>query len=115
MGMWDGRMLTVAEETLQEIARKNNKQVAIHLYGRKSIRDLRHYQGGFAAQGRGEEAELQTQLDTLARWIPLQPFRLYALQPPYGKSWKTDLERMAARVNRDPRFVIEHAGDRNIT
>ena len=32
--------------------------------------------------------------------------------PPYGKSWKTDLERMGGKKEmRDPRFVIEHAGD----
>ena len=32
--------------------------------------------------------------------------------PPYGKSWKTDLERMGGKKEmRDPRFVIEHADD----
>ena len=32
--------------------------------------------------------------------------------PPYGKSWKTDLERMGGKGDmRDPRYVIEHAGD----
>ena len=32
--------------------------------------------------------------------------------PPYGKSWKTDLDRMGGKDNmHDPRFLIEHAGD----
>ena len=32
--------------------------------------------------------------------------------PPYGKSWKTDLERMGGKDGiKDPRFIIEHAGD----
>ena len=32
--------------------------------------------------------------------------------PPYGKSWKTDLERMGSKSGmKDPRFIIEHAGD----
>ncbi len=32
--------------------------------------------------------------------------------PPYGKSWKTDQERMGGAKNiRDPRFVVGHAGD----
>ena len=32
--------------------------------------------------------------------------------PPYGKSWKTDLERMGGKKEmRDHRFVIEHADD----
>ncbi|MBL8254614.1 MAG: N-6 DNA methylase, partial [Candidatus Competibacter sp.] len=32
--------------------------------------------------------------------------------PPYGKSWKTDLERMGGKTDlKDPRFVISHGGD----
>jgi len=32
--------------------------------------------------------------------------------PPYGKSWKGDLERMGGRAGiKDPRFVVEHDGD----
>jgi len=32
--------------------------------------------------------------------------------PPYGKSWKGDLERLGGKAGiKDPRFVIEHAGD----
>ena len=32
--------------------------------------------------------------------------------PPYGKSWKSDLERMGSKAGmKDPRFVVEHAGD----
>ena len=32
--------------------------------------------------------------------------------PPYGKSWKSDLERMGGKNDmRDPRFMIERAND----
>ena len=32
--------------------------------------------------------------------------------PPYGKSWKSDLERMGGKDGiKDPRFIIQHAGD----
>ena len=32
--------------------------------------------------------------------------------PPYGKSWKTDLQRMGGKKEMcDPQFVIEHADD----
>jgi type I restriction enzyme M protein len=32
--------------------------------------------------------------------------------PPYGKSWKSDLERMGGKDGiKDPRFIIEYAGD----
>ena len=32
--------------------------------------------------------------------------------PPYGKSWKTDLERLGGKSGiRDHRFIIEHGGE----
>ncbi|MDT8820458.1 hypothetical protein NXH62_18440, partial [Klebsiella pneumoniae] len=32
--------------------------------------------------------------------------------PPYGKSWKTDLERMGGKKEfSDPRFIVNHGGD----
>jgi len=32
--------------------------------------------------------------------------------PPYGKSWKSDLDRMGGKEGvKDPRFIIQHAGD----
>src|ERR1022692_4687057 len=32
--------------------------------------------------------------------------------PPYGKSWKSDLERMGGKTGiKDPRFIIQHADD----
>ena len=31
--------------------------------------------------------------------------------PPYGKSWNTDQDRMGGKKTTDPRFVIQHAGD----
>ena len=43
---------------------------------------------------------------------PGREFDFMLSNPPYGKSWKTDLERMGGKRDmRDPRFVIEHAGD----
>jgi len=32
--------------------------------------------------------------------------------PPYGKSWKSDLERMGGKTGiKDPGFIIQHGGD----
>ena len=43
--------------------------------------------------------------------FPSREFDFMLSNPPYGKSWKTDLERMGGKKDmRDPRFVIEHAG-----
>ena len=44
--------------------------------------------------------------------FPSREFDFMLSNPPYGKSWKTDLERMGGKKEmRDPRFAIEHAGD----
>ena len=44
--------------------------------------------------------------------FPSREFDFMLSNPPYGKSWKTDLERMGGKRDmRNPRFVIEHAGD----
>ena len=44
--------------------------------------------------------------------FPGRKFDFMLSNPPYGKSWKTDLERMGGKSGmRDPRFVVSHAGD----
>ncbi|HSH77032.1 MAG TPA: N-6 DNA methylase, partial [Herpetosiphonaceae bacterium] len=44
--------------------------------------------------------------------FPSYEFDFMLSNPPYGKSWKTDLDRMGGKNEmRDPRFVIQHAGD----
>jgi type I restriction enzyme M protein len=48
--------------------------------------------------------------------FPAREFDLMRSNPPYGKSWKTDLERLGGKAGiKDPRFVIEHAGDPEFT
>ena len=44
--------------------------------------------------------------------FPAREFDFMLSNPPYGKSWKSDLERMGGKSDvKDPRFVVEHAGD----
>jgi type I restriction enzyme M protein len=44
--------------------------------------------------------------------FPSHEFDFMLSNPPYGKSWKSDLERMGGKKDmKDPRFKIEHAGD----
>ncbi len=44
--------------------------------------------------------------------FPSREFDFMLSNPPYGKSWKTDLERMGGKQNMsDPRFVVTHNGD----
>ena len=79
-------------------------------------RDLRHLQGRLLLKGEGEAADNIVggpEHSTLANdAFPSREFDFMLSNPPYGKSWKTDLERMGGKKDmRDPRFVIEHAGD----
>jgi type I restriction enzyme M protein len=67
-------------------------------------------------KGEGEEADNIVggpEWSTLANdAFPSREFDFMLSNPPYGKSWKSDQERMGGKGGmRDPRFVIEHAGD----
>ena len=44
--------------------------------------------------------------------FPASEFDFMLSNPPYGKSWKGDLERMGGKSGiGDPRFIVEHEGD----
>jgi len=44
--------------------------------------------------------------------FPSQEFDFMLSNPPYGKSWKTDLERFGGKGDiKDPRFVVQHRGE----
>ena len=112
-----GGMLTVAEDVLQQLAADHGKEVSTHLLRPgDQRRDLRHLQGRPAAEGEGDAADNIVggpEHSTLANdAFPSREFDFMLSNPPYGKSWKTDLERMGGKRDmRDPRFVIEHDGD----
>ena len=79
-------------------------------------RDLRHLQGRPADERRGRgrrQHRGRPEHSTLSNdAFPSREFDFMMSNPPYGKSWKTDLERMGGKSDmRDPRFVIEHADD----
>ena len=110
-------MLTVAEETLQQLAGGHGKEVATHLYGQEiNAETYAICKADLLLKGEGEAADNIVggpEHSTLANdAFPLREFDFMLSNPPYGKSWKTDLERMGGKKDmRDPRFVIEHAGD----
>lgn len=112
-----GGMLTVAEETLQQIAKAHGKQVVTHLYGQEingetyaiCKADLLLKGDGDAADNIVGGPEHSTLSNDAFR---SSQFDFMLANPPYGKSWKGDLERMGGKKDlKDPRFVIEHAGD----
>jgi len=64
-------------------------------------------------QGEGGEAENMAYGSTLSQdGFRTHQFDFMLSNPPYGKSWKSDLERMGSKdgVN-DSRFIISHGGD----
>ena len=112
-----GGMLTVAEETLQELAAEKGKDVSTHLYGQEiNAETYAICKADLLLKGEGDAADNIVggpEHSTLANdAFPSREFDFMLSNPPYGKSWKTDLERMGGKNDmRDPRFVIEHAGN----
>ncbi|MDO8670022.1 MAG: class I SAM-dependent DNA methyltransferase, partial [Dehalococcoidia bacterium] len=109
-----GGMLTVAEERLTELARKQGKDVSIHLFGQEiNPETFAITRADLLIKGEGAEADNIYFGSTLSSdAYPSQEFDFMLSNPPYGKSWKTDLERLGGKGEiKDPRFVIEHAGD----
>jgi type I restriction enzyme M protein len=109
-----GGMLTVAEERLGELAQAHGKEVSIHLYGQEiNPETYAITKADLLLKGEGAEAENMKYGSTLsADYFPAREFDFMLSNPPYGKSWKTDLERMGGKDGiKDPRFVIKHADD----
>jgi type I restriction enzyme M protein len=112
-----GGMLTVAEETLQELAAERGKEVATHLYGQEiNSETYAICKADLLLKGDGEAADNVVggpEFSTLSNdAFPSREFDFMLSNPPYGKSWKSDLERMGGKGGlKDPRFLIEHAGD----
>src|SRR6266480_2130819 len=109
-----GGMLTVAEERLMSLAREHGKEVAIHLYGQEVNPEIFAIsKADLLLKGSGTEAENMKDKSTLSQdAFSGREFDFMLSNPPYGKSWKTDLERMGGRDGiRDQRFIVNHRGD----
>ncbi len=112
-----GGMLTVAEETLAAIGRRRGLQIAARLYGQEiNPETYAICKADMLIKGEGENAD---QIVGGAEWstlshdaFPGQDFDFMLANPPYGKSWKKDLEAMGGKDGmRDPRFKVMHAGE----
>jgi len=112
-----GGMLTVAEATLKKLAAEHGKQVATHLYGQEiNSETFAIAKADLLLKGEGDAADNiigGPEHSTLSNdAFPSREFDFMLSNPPYGKSWKGDLERMGGKEGiKDPRFVIDHAGD----
>ena len=116
-----GGMLTVAEETLTSIGAKRGQQVKCLLYGQE-INPETYAVCKADMLLKGEGADGIDGADHIvggAEWstlahdaFPAQEFDFMLANPPYGKSWKKDLEAMGGKDGmRDPRFKVMHKGE----
>jgi len=109
-----GGMLTVAEETLLELSKEQRKDVSIHLFGQEiNPETYAITTADLLLKGEGKSAENMKFGSTLSNdFFPSHEFDFMLSNPPYGKSWKTDLERMGGKKDlTDHRFIIDHGGD----
>ncbi len=112
-----GGMLTVAEDVLQQLAEERGKQVSTHLFGQEINGETYAIcKADLLLKGEGEAADNIVggpEHSTLSNdAFPTREFDFMLSNPPYGKNWKTDLQRMGGKKEmRDHRFVIDHAGD----
>ena len=110
-----GGMLTIAEQTLNEIAAENDKQISTHLYGQEiSPETYAICKADMLLKGEqniDENIIGGPQHSTLSNdAFRSRTFDFMLSNPPYGKSWKGDLDRMGGKSGlKDPRFLISHA------
>jgi type I restriction enzyme M protein len=115
-----GGMLTIAEEVLKGYAKKRNVAVNVHLYGQESQPETYAIcKADMLLKGEGDQADHivgGAEYSTLSNdAFPAMTFDFMLANPPYGKSWKKDLEQMGGKDGmRDPRFRIQH-GDEELS
>ena len=112
-----GGMLTVAERTFATLAAKRKQNVKCVLYGQEiNPETYAVCKADMLLKGEGERADHivgGAQWSTLANdAFPAQEFDFMLANPPYGKSWKKDLESMGGKDGmRDQRFKVMHHGE----
>ena len=112
-----GGMLTVAEETLRQLATARGQQITTHLYAQEiNPETYAICKADMLLKGEGENADHivgGAEWSTLAHdAFPAMSFDFMMSNPPYGKSWKKDLENMGGKDGlRDPRFRVMHRNE----
>ena len=94
-----GGMLTVAQDRLLTLAKRRGKEVAIHLFGQEiNPETYAICTADMVLKGDGEEAEHIMYGSTLSDdQHASRQFDFMLSNPPYGKSWKTDAEKMGGK------------------
>ncbi len=112
-----GGILTMAEEVLAGLAAKHGLQIDSHLYGQEiNPETYAVCKADMLVKGVSANAD---HIVGGAEWstlshdaFPAREFDFMFSNPPYGKSWKKDLEAMGGKDGmRDPRFKVMHKGE----
>ncbi len=109
-----GGMLTIAEERLYELAKEHKKDLTINLYGQEiNPETYAITKADMLLKGEGAQAENVAYGSTLSSdGFPTTNFDFMLSNPPYGKSWKTDMDRLGGKGDiTDTRFVVSHNGE----
>jgi Type I restriction-modification system methyltransferase subunit len=102
-----GGMLTVAQDRLLKLANRRGKQVSIHLFGQELQPETYAIcKADMLLKGDGDQAEHISYGSTLSvDGNATRQFDFMLSNPPYGKSWKTDAEKMGGKKDiLDSRF-----------
>lgn len=94
-----GGMLTVAQDRLLTLAKRRGKEVAIHLFGQEiNPETYAICKADMLLKGDGEEAEHIMYGSTLSDDQHASRYFDFMLSnPPYGKSWKADAEKLGGK------------------
>jgi type I restriction enzyme M protein len=112
-----GGMVTEGEENLQRLAVERKLQITTHLYGQEiNPETYAICKADMLLKGEGDNAD---HIVGGAEWstlshdaFPALCFDFMMSNPPYGKSWKKDLELMGGKDGmRDPRYKVMHKGE----
>ncbi|KIL10623.1 Type I restriction-modification system, DNA-methyltransferase subunit M [Bacillus safensis] len=109
-----GGMLTIADERLHQLAEEHGKEINTYLYGQEiNPETYAITKADLLIKGESIQDDNVAFGSTLSNdGYPTLNFDFMLSNPPYGKSWKTDLERLGGKSDiSDPRFVVTHNGE----
>ncbi len=113
-----GGMLTVAQDRLVTLAARRGKNVSIHLFGQEiNPETYAICKADMLLKGDGDQAEHISYGSTLSLdGNATRQFDFMLSNPPYGKSWKTDAEKMGGKKEiLDSRFNAYLDGGEQLT
>ena len=107
-----GGMLSVSEQRIREIARRNNGTPSVYVYGQ----ELNPETWAIAQADQLVQAQPADNIklgSTIGDdQFPTMKFEFMISNPPYGVSWKADMDKLGGKSKiTDPRFIIQHNGD----